>query len=504
MSALAHRWLSVGFIFLLVTNVCTASAGEPLDLLKQQGQTSGPRPTGLRTWIGKYPFDRLQGLAFFDHPDVQRLINATLGSNAASLINGMSTVGPIEEHDNWLIAHGCQPHMCMDGNWLVAINLANLETRACLASIDSPTVRFGASGKNYIDLRRVNPGCQLEPEQPVVVIDRVFGAPIASVSPIVSNSSAQYPNQSSRVGPDKDELLHNGIDAYLRRDYATAMRLFRPLAERGDANAQSHLGEMYQYGYGVQRNLVQAALWYRKAAEQGDAGAQESLGILYGIGEGVPQNYAEAMKWTLMAAKQGYWAAQASMSDFYKRGWGVPQNYILAYMWKSVAGHDTIFGETAKRELKEELEPHMAPSQIAEAQDLAQQCIESRYENCQATRQRVAALPSPKLSQPGPKSADDVLDSIFPGRLTQAKANAVGAATGDVKPQAASQVTVPLKVSGGGTFLVPVEINGRMTLDFILDSGASDVSLPSDVFATLKHRDGQRERRCWSTNLPLG
>ena len=37
----------------------------------------------------------------------------------------------------------------------------------------------------------------------------------------------------------------------------------------------------------------------------------------------------------------------------------------------------------------------------------------------------------------------------------------------------------------GGTFTVPVEINGRITLDFIIDSGASDVSIPADVFSTL-------------------
>jgi clan AA aspartic protease (TIGR02281 family) len=122
----------------------------------------------------------------------------------------MSTVVPIEEHDNWLIAQGCQPHMCTDGNWLVAINLVNLETRTCLASIDSPTVRFGASGKSYIDLRRAHQGCQiLEPEQAVAVIGRVFGAPIASVSPIVPNSSAQYPNQSSRMGVPLKQ--HGGI-----------------------------------------------------------------------------------------------------------------------------------------------------------------------------------------------------------------------------------------------------------------------------------------------------
>jgi clan AA aspartic protease (TIGR02281 family) len=36
-----------------------------------------------------------------------------------------------------------------------------------------------------------------------------------------------------------------------------------------------------------------------------------------------------------------------------------------------------------------------------------------------------------------------------------------------------------------GIFVVPVEINGAITLDFVVDSGASDVSLPADVVSTL-------------------
>jgi clan AA aspartic protease (TIGR02281 family) len=37
----------------------------------------------------------------------------------------------------------------------------------------------------------------------------------------------------------------------------------------------------------------------------------------------------------------------------------------------------------------------------------------------------------------------------------------------------------------GGIFVVPVEINGAITLDFGVDSGAADVSVPADVFSTL-------------------
>jgi clan AA aspartic protease (TIGR02281 family) len=46
-------------------------------------------------------------------------------------------------------------------------------------------------------------------------------------------------------------------------------------------------------------------------------------------------------------------------------------------------------------------------------------------------------------------------------------------------------VTEVQMVKSGGTYAVPVLINNAITLDFVLDSGASDVSIPSDVFSTL-------------------
>jgi len=47
-----------------------------------------------------------------------------------------------------------------------------------------------------------------------------------------------------------------------------------------------------------------------------------------------------------------------------------------------------------------------------------------------------------------------------------------------------SRAEVPLK-KRGGIFVVPVLINGAITLDFTLDSGAADVMVPADVFSTL-------------------
>lgn len=51
-------------------------------------------------------------------------------------------------------------------------------------------------------------------------------------------------------------------------------------------------------------------------------------------------------------------------------------------------------------------------------------------------------------------------------------------------PSSASFPSTKFSISGG-TPQIPVLINDRLTLDFVIDSGASDVSIPSDVALTL-------------------
>ena len=74
-------------------------------------------------------------------------------------------------------------------------------------------------------------------------------------------------------------------DAYNRGDYATALRLWQPLAEEGDVKAQFNLGLMYEKGEA--QDYAEAARWYRLAARQGYADAQNQLGLIYGDGRGV-------------------------------------------------------------------------------------------------------------------------------------------------------------------------------------------------------------------------
>ena len=100
--------------------------------------------------------------------------------------------------------------------------------------------------------------------------------------------------------------LQHAFNADKRGDYATAIRIWRPLAERGNADAQFNLALTYRYGRGNPRDDGLAVKWYRKAAVQGDERAQFSLGVMYFGATGVPRDFVQAYMWVSLAAAKGY------------------------------------------------------------------------------------------------------------------------------------------------------------------------------------------------------
>ena len=74
------------------------------------------------------------------------------------------------------------------------------------------------------------------------------------------------------AGPWED-----GMAAYSRGDYVPGIRVFRAMAEQGNAKAQSVLGAMYRRGQGVSRSPVRAFLWFSRAAASGDVQAEAEL-----------------------------------------------------------------------------------------------------------------------------------------------------------------------------------------------------------------------------------
>jgi len=76
-------------------------------------------------------------------------------------------------------------------------------------------------------------------------------------------------------------------------------------ARQGLAGAQHNLAEMYANGYGVPKDLVEAAGWYIKSAAQGYGEAEFSLGLVYLKGAGVPRDEVEGLAWIMIAAQPG-------------------------------------------------------------------------------------------------------------------------------------------------------------------------------------------------------
>lgn len=85
--------------------------------------------------------------------------------------------------------------------------------------------------------------------------------------------------------------------AYDRANLASALRIWLPLAQQGDPEAQINVGEIYEKGLGAQADPRLAAEWYRKAAEAGHSRAQINLGYLYEKGLGVEKDLTTALNW---------------------------------------------------------------------------------------------------------------------------------------------------------------------------------------------------------------
>jgi len=197
---------------------------------------------------------------------------------------------------------------------------------------------------------------------------------------LATAATAAEPIRLSDVADDNDapvalESWEDGVAAYGRGDYATALRVVRRFADQGDVAAQYNLGIMYANGQGVPQDYVQAMKWSRLAAEQGQADAQYNLGLMYDLGQGVPHDYAEAVRWYRLAAEQGDVRAQINLGLMYVNGQGVPQDYVQAHKWFNLASANSPASEAKNREMavakRDFIAAKMTPAQVAEAQRLA-------------------------------------------------------------------------------------------------------------------------------------
>ncbi|MEL7450183.1 MAG: caspase family protein [Pseudomonadota bacterium] len=135
------------------------------------------------------------------------------------------------------------------------------------------------------------------------------------------------PRRPTRATASDCRLRGGEYVEYDRADYQSALNVWLEQAKAGNAEAQTHVGEIFERGLGTEPDYALAALWYRKAAEQGNERAQFNLGTLYELGRGVEQDRVKAL-------------------NLYRAAWGLSED-------------DVMFASAARRELdslREQLE----------------------------------------------------------------------------------------------------------------------------------------------------
>ncbi len=158
---------------------------------------------------------------------------------------------------------------------------------------------------------------------------------------------------------------YNALAAYDHGNYARALEFYRPLADKGQLMAEYMLGMMYANGQAVPQDYSEAMKWLRKAADEGEAKAQFNVGVLYIKGLGTPKDPAEASKWYRRAADQGEPAALYNLGNMYARGDSVAKDPVAAYRLYSLAAAR---GVKAAEDAKAFLAKSMNAPQIAEAE----------------------------------------------------------------------------------------------------------------------------------------
>lgn len=178
------------------------------------------------------------------------------------------------------------------------------------------------------------------------------------------------------------QTVRAGIEAWQHADYAAAVAIWRPLAEKGDPDAAFNLGQAYRLGRGVPTNIAAATTWFERAASKGHVDAETTLGLL------LFQNgdQARGLRWLKAAADKGEPRALLVYGTALVNGDGVTRDPVLGYALVSRAAAQ---GLPAAKETLAQLD-QLLP-------------VEARKKGVSVAMSKANAAPPPS-SKPTPKA----------------------------------------------------------------------------------------------------
>jgi uncharacterized protein len=201
--------------------------------------------------------------------------------------------------------------------------------------------------------------------------------------------------------PASAQSVRAGIEAWQKGDTAGAVAIWRPLANKGDADAAFNLGQAYRLGKGVPLDLSQAQGWFERAARKGHVDAQSTLGLLL-FQNG---NQVSAMRWLKAAAAAGEPRALLMVGTALYNGDGVPADPITGYAYVSRAAAQ---GLAPAQATLADMDAVMPLQQRQKGVELAQQMASAKMAPTPTTPKATAAKPvltAPKIAAAKPVPA---------------------------------------------------------------------------------------------------
>ena len=300
-----------------------------------------------------------------------------------------------------------------------------------------------------------------------------------------------------------------GISPF-QKDRHELIRYYTLAADLGDKKALRHLYHAYLWGFDVPKNQAKADQYLNKAAKFGSEWA--ILLLAQAQEKSTPNKAFDAY---LKLARNDNCIAQVRLAQAYELGDLVKKNLTQSYFWLLLADVDAynrtadvgysvtsgisdestsfgVCGHAASSLRKKVKAEETLPKKLVQAaQDAATNWTKGKIEKLLPPPQITSdeAGPPDTKSKISPKVATaSPLEETSPklaGPPIASGSPTVANSSAQYPSPSSRMAAVPLKQEGG-IFVVPVEINGAITLEFAVDSGAADVSVPVDVFSTLR------------------
>lgn len=146
---------------------------------------------------------------------------------------------------------------------------------------------------------------EAKPRQPpkhaedMQLVDCLLPGKVRSLGALKTYMTPRRPARETRMNC---QIRGGEYTAYDRSSLSSSLKIWLPMADAGDPEAQLMVGEIYEQGLVGTPDYALAAHWYKKSAEQNNNRAAVNLGYLYENGLGVEKDQSRSLYWMRRAS----------------------------------------------------------------------------------------------------------------------------------------------------------------------------------------------------------